>query len=126
MPPHPRTTPCLPPPAFHTTDVTPVLGRLCATDIGLPPLVETAATPVETEDNRLTGSTSIAKIAASAGEVSVKAITFTVPMEDLFFTAMKAITLSVNYMPNALAIVKAEEHNTYTLVWVVEARDVAE
>ncbi|XP_062180851.1 D-amino-acid transaminase, chloroplastic-like isoform X1 [Phragmites australis] len=52
----------------------------------------------------------------------VKAITTTVPMKHPFFAGMK----SVNYLPNALAMMEAEERGAYASVWVDEEGYVAE
>ena len=52
----------------------------------------------------------------------VKAITTAVPMKHPFFAGIK----SVNYLPNALALVEAEERGAYAPVWVDEDGCVAE
>ncbi|PUZ63419.1 hypothetical protein GQ55_3G066900 [Panicum hallii var. hallii] len=52
----------------------------------------------------------------------VRAITTTVPMKHPFFAGIK----SVNYLPNALALVEAEARGAYAPVWVDEDGCVAE
>ncbi|GJN35709.1 hypothetical protein PR202_gb24511 [Eleusine coracana subsp. coracana] len=52
----------------------------------------------------------------------VKAITTSVPMKHPFFAGMK----SVNYLPNVLAVMEAEERGAYSSVWIDEEGYVAE
>jgi 4-amino-4-deoxychorismate lyase len=52
----------------------------------------------------------------------VKAITTSVPMKHPFFAGTK----SVNYLPNVLAVMEAEEQGAYSSVWVDEEGYVAE
>jgi 4-amino-4-deoxychorismate lyase len=52
----------------------------------------------------------------------VKAITTSVPMKHPFFAGTK----SVNYLPNVLAAMEAEEQGAYSSVWVDEKGYVAE
>ncbi|TVU18562.1 hypothetical protein EJB05_34668 [Eragrostis curvula] len=52
----------------------------------------------------------------------VKAITSTVPMKHPFFAGMK----SVDYLPNVLAMMEAEERGAYASVWIDDEGYVAE
>ncbi|KAH7436625.1 hypothetical protein KP509_05G028500 [Ceratopteris richardii] len=52
----------------------------------------------------------------------VKVITSSVPMKSPFFATMK----SVNYLPNALALLEAEEQGAFAGIWVDEQGFVAE